>query len=227
MSWRAALALLLTSASISAGESQCFGSVSNGRIEHAVQLPGNGANFSAYSSIGIVAGRTWVHSKVERAMTAAWTRLAQTNPEVHFVYGETGWQNGGRLYPHRTHQNGLSVDFFVPVLDAQGRSARLPLSLGNRYGYDLEFDANGRLGELTIDFVAMAEHLHQLARAAREANIGIAMVIFDPPLLPKLFATPRGARLKTELRFMPRRAWVRHDEHYHVDFLLPCARLKR
>ena len=40
----------------------------------------------------------------------------------------------------------------------------------------------------------------------------------------KLFATPRGAYLQQHLHFMARPAWVRHDEHYHVDFR-PCAPL--
>lgn len=44
----------------------------------------------------------------------------------------------------------------------------------------------------------------------------------DTPFLPKLFATHRGAYLQQNLAFMKGKPWVRHDEHYHVDFSVPC-----
>jgi penicillin-insensitive murein endopeptidase len=47
-------------------------------------------------------------------------------------------------------------------------------------------------------------------------------VIFDPPMLPRLFETARGPYLKQNVKFMATPAWVRHDEHYHVDFAVPC-----
>lgn len=216
---------LFAAATAAAADSQCFGTVANGRIEHAVRLPASGANFSAYSALGVAAGRTYVHSRVAGAIAESYAALAKALPDTHFVYGETGWAQGGRLKPHRTHQNGLSVDFFVPVRGADGRPARLPISLSNRLGYDIEFDAQGRLGEQAIDFDAIAEHLYALHRAAAAHGIGIAKVIIDPPFLPRLFATRRGAYLKQNLSFMKRSAWVRHDEHYHVDFALPCKAL--
>jgi murein endopeptidase len=74
------------------------------------------------------------------------------------------WPSGGRIRPHRTHQNGLSVDFFVPVRNAQGKSVPLPISITNRLSYNIEFDISGK------------------------------------------YVKP----------------WVRHDEHYHVDFAVPC-----
>ena len=107
------------------------------------------------------------------------------------MYGEAGWPSGGRISPHRTHQNGLSVDFFVPVRDRSGRSVRLPAGMTNRFGYDIEFDADGRFDDYSIDFDAMAEHLYQLHVAAKARSVGIALVILDPPFQPKLFATTR------------------------------------
>jgi len=141
------------------------------------------------------------------------------------VYGETGWLSGGRFRPHRTHQNGLSVDFFVPVRNKAGESVPLPTRATERFGYDLEFDAQGKLGELTIDFEALAEHLYQLQVSAAAKGAGIALVILDPPYLPLLFATRRGVYLREKVPFMKGRAWVRHDEHYHVDFRIPCKPL--
>ncbi|TWO68750.1 replication initiation protein [Caenimonas sedimenti] len=210
-------------ASAVAAESRCFGTVSNGRIEGAVALPAGGANFSAYSSLAAAAGRTHVHSRVAAIFAQSYKALEASAPAKTFVYGETGWPSGGQFRPHRTHQNGLSIDFFVPVLDAKGKSVALPTKLTERFGYDIEFDANGRHGEYAIDFQAMAEHLYQLDVSAKARGAGIALVIFDDKYLPKLFATPRGAYLRTQLPFMKGKPWVRHDEHYHVDFAIPCG----
>ena len=205
-----------------AAESQCYGTVSRGRLEDGVKLPSEGPNFTTYSSLGAAAGRTYVHSKVAAIIVSAYAALAKDQPSNTYVYGETGWSSGGRIRPHRTHQNGLSVDFFVPVRNTAGKSVPLPTSVANKLGYDIEFNANARYKEYTIDFEAIAEHLYQLQVAAKANGAGIALVIFDTAFLPKLFATTRGDFLQKELPFMKGKPWVRHDEHYHVDFRIPC-----
>lgn len=115
----------------------------------------------------------------------------------------------------------------VPVKNSAGKSIPLPASPLNKYGYAIEFDRQGKTGELEIDFEALAAHLYQLAIAARMNNALIALVIFDPPLLPKLFQTRHGPYLQKNLPFMKGKAWIRHDEHYHVDFAIPCKQLRR
>jgi len=82
--------LLLASCGAHGTESQCFGTVNNGRIEGSVALPTSGPNFSAYSSIGVTAGRTHVHEKVAEIVVAAYAALATEMPDLNFVYGETG-----------------------------------------------------------------------------------------------------------------------------------------
>jgi penicillin-insensitive murein DD-endopeptidase len=206
-------------------QSVCFGSVSNGRLEGGVKLPDEGANFSAYSTVAAMAGRTYVHSRVAKVVEDAYAGLAQTLPNAVFVYGETGWRNGGPFRPHRTHQNGLSVDFFVPVRNPSGVSVPIPTSPATRFGYDLEFSTAARLGDLSIDFIALAEHLHQLSIAARKNGAPIARVIFEPAYYDKLFAAPRGNAIRS-LPFMKGKPWVRHDEHFHIDFAVPCRELK-
>ena len=71
--------------------------------------------------------------------------LARALPGTVHVYGETGKREGGPFPPHRTHRNGTSVDFMVPVRDADGDSVPLPTWPWNRFGYDLEFTLDGRL----------------------------------------------------------------------------------
>lgn len=214
--------LWLASDASFATESTCFGTVAKGSLENGVALPSGGRNFSSYSTTAELVGRTYVHSRVRDVVVAAYKGLEGAAPDKGFVYGETGWKSGGRIKPHRTHQNGLSVDFMVPVVNKAGRSVALPTNALNRYGYGIEFDAAGRYGDFEIDFPAIAEHLYQLDAAARAHGIGISLVIFDEPYLPRLFATARGPYLKQNLKFMHGQAWVRHDEHYHVDFAVKC-----
>lgn len=217
-----AIAALLAPGLTAAAESQCYGTVSSGRIESSVKLPVSGTNFSAYSALAATAGRTHVHSKVAAILEASYKALASARPDTRYVYGETGWPSGGRFRPHRTHQNGLSVDFFVPVKDGKGQSVPFPTNLTDRFGYDVEFNQQAKYGEYAIDFDALAEHLYQLDAAAKTAGSGLALVIFDTQYLPRLFATRRGTYLKENLPFMKGKPWVRHDEHYHVDFAVPC-----
>jgi penicillin-insensitive murein endopeptidase len=206
--------------------SNCYGAPGKGRLEHGVQLAQSGPNFAPYSSLGVSAGRTHAHSSVAKTVSAAYAALARSSPEVRYVYGESGWKNGGRIRPHRTHQNGLAVDFMVPVRDEGGRSIALPTGVANKFGYGIEFDSEARFKDLTIDFEAIAEHLHALHSAAKDQGIGLERVIFDPAFLPRLYQTRRGEFIRANISFMKGQAWVRHDEHYHVDFLVRCEAIK-
>lgn len=208
-----------------AAESVCYGTPSKGRLEDGVQLPASGSNFVPYSSIGVSLGRTYVHSKVEQIVVSAYAALAQSLPGRIFMYGESGWASGGRIKPHRTHQNGLAVDFMVPIVDAERRSVPLPTGVFNKFGYDIEFDAAARYKDFAIDFEAIAEHLYAVHSAAQQNGISISRVIFEPTFIPKLHSTQRGAFIKQSISFMQGQAWVRHDEHYHIDFSVPCKPL--
>ncbi len=194
-------------------------------MDNGVQLPLRGDNFSAYSLVAAGAGRTYLHSGAAAIVVAAYARLQASVPAARYVYGETGLASGGRFKPHRTHQNGLSIDFFVPVIDGAGRSVPLPTQTQSRFGYDIEFDSDARYKAYRIDFPALAEHLYELDAAARANGASVGKVILDTDFLPLLFATKRGPWLKKNLPFMMGKPWVRHDEHYHVDFSLPCKPL--
>lgn len=201
--------------------SRSVGTKARGRLEHGKRLPTGGSNFAAYSMLGASLGRNSVHSTVREIVLDAYGRVENVAPGVTFIYGETGWPSGGRIRPHRTHQNGLSVDFMVPVRDNRGRPARLPSWPWTRFGYGIEFDSTGRAGDLRIDFDAVAAHVSALDRAARRRGTSIELVIFAPELVRVLEADPRRRAMVAKVPFMQGRPWVRHDEHYHVDFAPP------
>lgn len=183
---------LLLASNTHAQTSTCYGTTSAGRLEGGVRIPSEGKNFRAYSDVGVLAGRTYVHSKVQAIVVNAYAALEKTAPKKIFVYGETGWENGGRFRPHKTHQNGLSVDFMVPVTK-YGVSVPLPTSALNKFGYAIEFDDRGHAvvdgKTYAIDFEALAQHLVEIHKAAQASGVTIWRVIFDVPLQRLLFAT--------------------------------------
>lgn len=205
-------------------ESRCFGTTANGHLEGGVSMPSSGENFVSYSYLAGFLGRTYVHSSVKAIILNAYKRLEKEEPSKVYKYAESGYQKGGKFKPHKTHRNGLSVDFMTPVVDSKGKSEVLPTNPFNKYGYDIEFDSHGKYKDVTIDYEALAAHIIALDKEAKKAGFGLWRVIFDPKLQPNLFRTKYGAYLKKHVRFSKKPAWVRHDEHYHVDFKVPCAK---
>lgn len=216
------LLLCCSSTVFAAEESICYGAADNGRLQHGWQLPSAGKNFKAYSEVGVLAGRNYVHSRIYRTIVDAYAILEKQAPAKTFVYGETGFRDGGKFSPHKTHRNGLSVDFFVPVIGGAGLSQPLPSGIFNRLGYGIEFDGAGRYRDLSIDFPAMALHLSALKQAADWNGVKIRRVIFDNALQKQLFKVNEAANLLKDVAFSTKKPWIRHDEHYHVDFIVSC-----
>lgn len=110
-------------------------------------------------------------------------------PDQVFLHAETGRKAGGQFKPHKTHRNGLSADFMVPVLDASGTSVELPSSVLDKRGDDLELDADGRLGD--PEFRVFGPSGFQ------------ATAIPGQDRRPTVLLTPRIRRLETEMgRFL-------------------------
>lgn len=216
--------LLIFPISSQSASSNCYGTTSKGRLENGVQLPERGINFESYSSIARIAGRTYVHSSVKEIIVNAYKKLETELPDKVFKYAETGFKQGGKFKPHKTHRNGLSVDFMTPVLNDSGESVHLPTNPLNKFGYNIEFDKNGKYGDLRIDYEALAAHVVLLDKEAKVIGHGLWRVLFDPELQAPLFRTKYGTYLKDNILFSKKRSWVRHDEHYHVDFSIPCEK---
>lgn len=222
--WKYISILILVTSSAFAGESICYGTTSNGRLEHGVKLPSEGANFVSYSKTAELLGRTYVHSKVRDILLESYKRLETKSLGKVYKYAETGFQQGGQFKPHKTHRNGLSVDFMVPVVNEKGKSVHLPTHFFNKLGYSIEFDDVGKYEAYKIDYEALAAHIVSLHSVAKNNGVGLWRVIFDPKLQPYLMQTKYGDYLKRHIQFSKNRSWVRHDEHYHVDFDVPCKK---
>ena len=199
-------------------ESVCYGTTANGSLSGGVRPPLYGENFRVYCVACALALRTYGHAPAIEALVDSFARVAPDLPSTTFVYGEIGFPWGGPFRPHRTHQNGLSIDVMVPLTDG----GTLPTSATNRFGYDEEFDSDGNGTAGRIDFDAIAAHLLALDDAARDRGGRIGRVFFAPDLQDDLFRTPAGAVLRRRVQFNARQSWVRHDDHYHVDLAFAC-----
>ncbi len=199
--------------------SRSIGRVGAGRLEHGHPIPPWGPGHVTYSYLGAALGRQYVHGSVRDTLTAAFAARAAREPGRTFVLAETGDRDGGRFPPHRTHQAGTSADILVPMMDAQGRPASLPSWPWNLFSYGLELDAKGRLGDLRIDFESLAALLLELDAQARARGFHVRKIILAPEYQPSLLQTPSGKRFgRLAGTLMRTPAWVRHDEHFHVDF---------
>lgn len=200
-------------------KSLSVGGVADGRIEGAQVIPPWGEGYTTYSILGAALGRQYVDGRVRDALIEAFALRAREELGREFVVGETGWPRGGRFRPHRTHRNGRSVDLFVP-LQRQGQTfPSLGIWPWNKFGYSLEFDEQGRLGELSIDFEALAALLLEIDRQAASRELRIDKIIIAPEYVPFLLQTEAGRQLGPLADVITRKpVWVRHDEHIHIDF---------
>lgn len=198
--------------------SQSIGTPQDGSLINGKRLPSSGLGFRTYSRFGSLIGRTAVNHRVRDAILEAYATTHQQRPETTYIYGETGWPQGGRFRPHHTHRNGLSVDFMVPVL-RDGKPSLLPTAPWLKFGYNVSFDdqGQGQSNELAIDFGAMVDHLTALDQAAAAHGLAMEVIIFAPDLQDDL-AAHGGSSLLSQLRFSRNPSWVRHDDHYHIDF---------
>lgn len=208
-------------------ESTCYGTSAKGKIHHSWQLPLYGENFQSYSLINWPF-RTYVHSTVYKILIDAYSSLESITPNIEYKYAETGLPSGGKFWPHRTHQNGRSVDLIVPVINKKtNKPDVLPSWIFNKFGYGIEFDSQGENETYVIDYSTLAKMILAIYKASLKYQAPIAKIIFAPELRIHLLQTDAGRMLKKEkIEFSKNPAWVRHDDHIHIEFLINCLPLK-
>lgn len=205
------------------GASQSKGAVSGGSLVNGKLMPFEGPNFRYFDTTSYLNGRAFVHEKVCRIVLDAYTMLAIKMPERKFCLMECSQEHGGEMFPHKTHQNGTSVDFMMPKLK-DGKPFYGLDSLGAEH-YWLSFDANGRYSEdptVSIDFETLAQHLLYLDDAAKKQGYSISKVIFKMEMKDELLATPSGKQILKRGIYITKNLSPLinelHDEHFHVDF---------
>ena len=199
------------------------GTVSAGKLQNGKLIPYAGPNFSYFDTTSYLRGRAFVHHKVLATLLQTYRSLSVDYPDRHFYIMECANQAGGTLPPHRTHQNGLSVDLMVPLLRDS-----LPYTALDQLGaqhYLLEFDDQGRYTQdpkVLIDFELLAHHILLLGKVAAQHGLRISKVILRIELKDELFATTHVADLNASGIYFAKSLTPLinslHDDHFHVDF---------
>lgn len=206
------------------GVSISKGSVSNGKLINGRKFSYRTKNYKFFSPISYsVLNRAWVHSKVLDITNEAYKSLKNKYPEKKFLLMECSKKKGGKILPHQTHQNGVSIDFGVPLVK-KGK----PWNIHHCYGiyhYAMRFNNDGQLKrnkKIVIDFKAMADHILLLDKFARKRGMYVRKVILKVELIDNLFSTKSGKILKHKRIYFPKRLSKTlnklHDDHYHIDF---------
>ena len=206
------------------GKSTVKGSVGNGELINGRKFPYKGKNYKYFSGFSFsVLNRAWVHEKVLEIALEAYKECETTCPKRNFLLMECSHKDGGRMWPHRTHQNGTSIDFGTPLLK-KGK----PYHFHNHFGifhYTLSFDEDGVVNynkNIKIDYNTMAKHILALDKAARKRKMYVKKVIFKIDLKDNFFTSEYGKKVKRKKIYFAQKLSKlideQHDEHYHVDF---------
>lgn len=199
------------------------GSTSNGSLTNGKLLPFYGTNFEYFDKNSYLASRGFTSNVTRDIILDSYASLYKTIPSRYFYLMELSSEKGGKLYPHKTHQNGLSADFMMPKLK-EGQDYYGLDTLGVKH-YLLKFNDNGEYDKDTsvrIDFNVIAQHLLILNDNAKEYGYKISKVIIKIEFKDELFATEYGKKLKSSGIYVVQSLTPLinglHDEHYHVDF---------
>ena len=204
-------------------ESISSGTVSNGSLKNGKLIPFEGGNFQYFDTSSYLAGRAFTSSRVKKTVLNTYQELKTLVPDRQFYIMECSNEHGGKLFPHRTHQNGLSIDFMMPLL--KGSNAYYELDILGKDHYWLEFDDEGKYTKdksISVDFNLIAQHILLLDQEAKKNGLKVSKVIIKIEFKDELFATSFGKQLKSSgiyvVKSLSPMINALHDEHYHIDF---------
>ena len=202
--------------------SQAIGTVGEGSLVHAKLMPYFGANYTYFDTLSYFEGRAFTHEEVKEVILATYDSLAKIC-DNHFYLMELSNKEGGKMFPHHTHQNGMSVDFMMPMLKDGETYVGLD-TLGAEH-YWLKFDNQGRLEKdpsITVDFNLIARHVLILDYLAKKQGFKISKLIVKIEYKDELFASEYGKLLKSSGIYVVQKLTPMvnelHDEHFHIDF---------
>lgn len=204
--------------------SQSLGTVSKGQLIKGAKFAKRGENYKYFSTNSYyLFNRAWVHSTVKKITLDAYAELHKTHPNRKFMIMECSKKRGGRMWPHRTHQNGTSIDFATPLLK-HGKPYHGDHFKGV-WHYAMRFDKTGRLTrkpKITIDFETMGEHILLLDSIARRHKMYVKKVLLKIDLKDDFYKSQAGKAVKKQkiyfAQYLTPKVDAMHDDHYHIDF---------
>jgi len=203
--------------------STSHGKVSDGSLDHGRLVPYYGDNYSYFDATSYFSGRAFLHEDVLNIALRTYKELEKRSDRFYRIM-ECSNKNGGRMLPHRTHQNGTSIDFMMPLVKKGNPYYSLDTTGVSHYW--LSFNDNGEYSEdksVSIDFETVAQHILLLNEEANKMGWKVKKVIIKIELKDELYATPSGKKIKEKgiyvVQGLSKMINALHDEHYHIDFV--------
>tara|TARA_B110000037_G_scaffold26795_1_gene31547 strand:+ start:12427 stop:13263 length:837 start_codon:yes stop_codon:yes gene_type:complete len=203
--------------------SASIGTVGNGTLKHAKLMPYKGKNFIYFDRESYLAGRGFLHGLVRSTVLTTYDSLSRALPHRYFNIMECSNEDGGEMFPHKTHQNGMSIDFMMPLL--QNNKPYYGLDTIGAAHYLLNFDDEGKYSRdpsISIDFNLVARKILLISYFARQFGLNVTKVIIKIELKDELFATEYGQLLKASdiyvVQGLSPLINALHDDHFHLDF---------
>ncbi|MDX2360366.1 MAG: hypothetical protein QNK23_06145 [Crocinitomicaceae bacterium] len=199
------------------------GVAGEGTMQNGKLFPFEGSNFKYFSEWSYLHGRAFMNHRLRDVVLESYDSLLARYPDQYWGIMECSLKSGGKISGHRTHQNGLSIDFMTPL--KKNDSAYYGLNDIGGLHYQLDFNDEGKLRSdtsISIDFDMMGEHILSLNEFAKLHGLKIKKVILMKSLKNDLYATPSGKMiLKKKIYItmnLPPNVDKSHDDHYHIDF---------
>jgi len=200
-----------------------IGSVSRGRLENGTIIPYSGSNYSYFDTASYISGRAFTHQLVAQTVLNTFKKIEDKGETRKYRVMEFSNEHGGKMFPHRTHQNGLSVDMMMPLKKNDKPYYELD-DLGAMH-YLLEFNKDGQYVDdttVSIDFEQVAKEIVTMNKEAKNLGLKITKVIFNTDLKDELYSTSYGQILMSSGPYITRNLEPvineLHDDHFHVDF---------
>ena len=200
-----------------------IGKVNEGKIINACLLPFTGENFSYFSKESYLAKRAFIHCEIKKILITSFILLKEQIPDRRFYIMEASKEEGGKISPHRTHQNGTSIDLMVPL-----KKDNIPYIELDTIGIDhylLQFTNKGEYSEnysIQIDFDALAQEILAIQTTAVKNGWKIDKVILKTELQSLLFKSKyKNELMDSGIYFTKKLENIindLHDDHIHIDF---------
>lgn len=204
-------------------ETKSIGSVSRGSLENGTLIPFSGSNYRYFDTSSYISGRAFTHQTVAQIILNTFKTIEENGETRMFRVMEFSNKHGGKMFPHRTHQNGMSVDLMMPLMK-DGKPCYELDDLGAMH-YLLDFNEKGQYVEdttISIDFEQVASEIILMNNQARKLGMRIKKVIFNTDLRDELFSTSGGQIFMSSGPYITRNLEPvindLHDDHFHIDF---------
>jgi penicillin-insensitive murein DD-endopeptidase len=203
--------------------SNSIGTPGKGQLINGKLMPFKGSNFEYFDVNSYLSGRAFLHQKVKETLLNSFLVLDSLYPKRQFKIMECANKNGGTLFPHKTHQNGLSVDFMMPLI--QNKKPYYQLDTIGTTHYFITLNSKGQFNRdtsISIDFNLVAQQILILEEQARLQGLKISKVIINTSLKDELLATTFGKELAASqiyiVKSLDNYTNNFHDDHFHIDF---------